>query len=112
MKTIRILQAVTLVVAISLPLAANAESPASTVADGKPWNLTAPNGRKMAITFFQDGKVKMKMGMMSRNMTWQPTKEGICLIGTPNGDRCMRLEPTANGFVGFNGEEQTLTLSR
>ncbi|MGL4236383.1 hypothetical protein [Tabrizicola sp.] len=97
---------------LALPSGALAESPAALVADGNPWAATMPNGRDVTITFFPDGRVTVKMGMMSRKMTWQPTEDGLCLFGGPGGDRCIRLEPTANGFVGFDGEEQALSLSR
>jgi hypothetical protein len=91
---------------------ARAESPAYAVADGKPWSMVGPNGREMTIIFFSDSKVRMKMGFMSRSMAWQPTKDGMCLTGGPGGNRCIRLEATDNGFIGTNGNEAPLVLTR
>ncbi|MGL5010762.1 MAG: hypothetical protein ACRC6I_12840 [Paracoccaceae bacterium] len=93
-------------------MAVFAESPAYTLADGKPWNSTGPNGRTVTLTLFPDGNVKMNMGMISQHLTWQPTEDGLCLIGAPGGDQCMRLEQTNNGFVGFNGDEPSFIFAR
>lgn len=112
MKTARFLYSGLLVVALALPMAVSAESLAYRLADGKPWASNGPNGRRVTLTFFPDGKVKMKMGMMSQNLAWQPTEDGLCIIGTPRGDQCMRLEQTANGFAGFNGDEPFFVFAR
>lgn len=112
MQTKQFLYSGLLVVAFAMPTAVAAESLAYTLADGKPWASNGPNGRKVTLTFFPNGKVKMKMGMMSQNLTWQPTKDGLCIISTPRGDQCMRLEQTDNGFVGFNGDEPSFVFAR
>lgn len=108
----RKLLAAMLVFATAVPTFAQAESLASMLADGKPWAAAGPNGRKVTLTFLPDGKVRMKMGLMTRNMTWEPTADGLCLIGIPNGDRCMRLEKAENGFVGYEGDTQSFAFTR
>jgi hypothetical protein len=100
------------VLLLALPVQALGESPAALVADGQPWKSTSPEGRKMTITFYPDGKARMKAGIMSFKLTWEPTADGICLLGTPRGDACMRLVPTANGFLGYRGDQQTMALER
>lgn len=112
MKTVAFLRPMALAMLVTLPSYARAESPAALVADGQPWTSTTPEGRKMNITFFPDGRAKMKAGIISRNLTWQPTEDGLCMIGTPRGDACMRLEQTPNGFIGYRGDERVMTLSR
>jgi hypothetical protein len=112
MTPVSYLRSIVLALVVAAPQPGLAERPALLVADGLPWKSTAPDGRKMNITFFPDGTAKMKMGIISRNLTWQETEDGICLIGTPRGDACMRLEPTAGGFVGYKGETQMMTLTR
>lgn len=106
------LRPITLALLISVSSPVQAQNLASQVADGQPWTSTTPEGRKMTITFFPDGKARMKIGLMGRNLTWQPTDDGICLIGTPRGDACMRLEATANGYVGYRGDQRMMTLTR
>jgi hypothetical protein len=103
------------VTAITLALTSpsfSQDSPSSAVADGQPWTSTTPDGKKMKITFFPDGRSKIKVGLMGMAVTWQPTTDGLCLIGTPQGDKCMRLEKTATGYVGYEGGAATMTLSR
>jgi hypothetical protein len=106
------LRPIALALLIATSSSLHAQSLATQVADGQPWTSTTPEGRKMTITFFPDGKARMKMGIMGRNLTWQPTEDGICLIGTPRGDACMRLEATATGYVGYRGDERVMTLTR
>jgi hypothetical protein len=82
------------------------------VADGQPWASTGPNGRKITMTFFPDGTVRMKAGMMSRKLSWQNADGALCLIGGPGGDRCLRLERSATGFIGYGPDGTTVTLDR
>jgi hypothetical protein len=97
---------------VALAPIAKAEALASALADGQPWTTTTPEGRKMTLTLYPDGTARMKMGIMGRNLTWQPTEDGLCLIGTPRGDACLRLEKTATGYVGYRGQDPMLTLTR
>jgi len=95
------------------PLAALAQqSPAHAVADVKAWSATGPGGRKIKMTFYPDGQAKMEMGIMSKSFSWSPTDDGFCLSGMPNGGKCVRLEPSATGYVGYEGDTPTIQLSR
>jgi hypothetical protein len=84
----------------------------ATMADGAPWTTAGPNGRSMTITFFPDGTVRMRMGILSRSMTWQASEDGICMAGAPGGDRCIRLEQTESGFVGYQPDGTTMVFER
>jgi hypothetical protein len=112
MNPISSLRPMVLALLIAISSQAFAEGPAARLADGKPWSSTTPEGRNMTITFFPGGKAKIRVGLMSRNLTWQATEDGICLIGTPRGDTCMRLEPTSRGFTGYNNGAKAMILSR
>lgn len=108
--------AAALALALSLPAApirafAN-QSPAFAAADGKPWSATGPGGRQIRMTFYPDGKAKMKMGIMSKAFSWSPTDDGFCLRGLPDGGKCVRLVPTATGYVGYEGDTPTIRLDR
>ena len=88
------------------------DSPAPLVADGQPWTTTGPNGGEMQITFFPDGSVRMHMGFLSRSMNWAATPDGMCLTGSPGGDRCITLIAQGDGFVGTSPDGETLVLKR
>ena len=104
--------AVLAVVSVLSVRGAQGEDVSAVLADGKPSHTTGPNGRPMSLTFSPDGTVRMQMGILSRRMTWTPSAEGVCLKGGPGGDRCLRLERTAQGFIGHDGDRPPLTLSR
>jgi hypothetical protein len=87
------------------------EGPSAMVADGKPWT-SVQDGRSVTITFFPDGTARIKLGLMRRAATWQPTTDGFCLKGLPDGGRCLRLEKTSNGYIGYEGDVAVMTLSR
>jgi hypothetical protein len=112
MKMLRFLFPGLMALTLAMPMPVHADSLAYMLADGKPWNSNGPNGRKVTLTLYPDGRVKMKMGMMSQNLTWQATNDGLCIIGTPRGDQCMRLEQTADGFAGFEGDKATFVFAR
>jgi hypothetical protein len=84
----------------------------TVVADGQPWTSTGPNGRKVTLIFFPDGTARMKFGGMSRKLKWLKTDGALCMIGAPRGDRCLRLERSATGFIGHSSDGTTVTLDR
>lgn len=88
------------------------QSVASIIADGQPWNAVGPGGRQIQITFFPDGTVRMRAGIMRMSMAWTPTADGMCMTGGPGGDRCVRFEPQGTGYIGVDGIGEPLILSR
>jgi hypothetical protein len=108
------LKPLTLVVCVAFtPFAALAESYASRIADGAPWTTIAPNGGKMRMTLNPDGTGRMKLGIMSRNITWTEKDDAICLGGMPGGAaRCVTFRPVEGGFAGTGSDGTTLVLRR
>ncbi len=106
----------TLILALSLGLsglpAGADQSIAATIADGQPWNAVGPGGMSMQITFFPDGTVRMRAGIMRMSMAWTATDDGMCVTGGPRGDRCIRFEAQGTGYIGYDGSEEPLVLSR
>ncbi len=105
---------IALLIGLSAPYA-HAETIGFAMADGKSWNATTSDGHRMKITFFADGRAKMNVAIMSRALTWQPTKDGLCLTGVPGGNggpKCLRLARTSTGYVGYEGGKVKMTLSR
>jgi hypothetical protein len=95
------------------PMVASAESYASRIADGAPWTTTAPNGGKMRMTLNPDGTARMKLGIMSRKITWTEKDDAICLGGMPGGAaRCVTFRPIEGGFTGTGSDGTTLVLRR
>jgi hypothetical protein len=95
------------------PMAALAESYATRIADGAPWTTTAPNGGKMRMTLNPDGTGRMKLGIMSRAITWTEKDNAICLGGMPGGAaRCVTFRPIEGGFAGTGTDGMTLVLRR
>ena len=98
---------------LALPIDGSAsDSPAAIVADGQPWTSTTSDGRTMKITFFPDGRARIRVGIISRSLTWKATADGLCLEGGPQGNRCLRLEMSDTGVVGYDGTAAVMTLTR
>ncbi len=92
---------------------AMADGVSALMADGQPWNATAPNGRTLQMTLNPDGTGQMKMGIMRRNISWRGIDDGVCLDGMPTGgERCVTLTARGNGFVGRGPDGGEMAFSR
>jgi hypothetical protein len=116
-KSLRI-QGVTIRVAVAtaflatVPALAPAAEVATLVADGKPWKATRADGGTMTLTLNPDGTGKIQMAIMSRPVRWRPAPNGFCLGGLPNGEKCVVLKKTTNGYRASENGVPMLSLSR
>ena len=82
------------------------------IADGKPWQMTTSDGKKMRLTINPNNTGTMEMFVMKRAITWKPTPTGFCINGTPQGEKCLVLEKTAHGYKGKGNDGLSMTLIR
>ena len=84
----------------------------SRLADGSPWSITMPNGRNGSLTMMPDGTGTIGVGPMRMQLSWQPTSNGFCMNTRRNGEQCVTLTGTGNGFVGTGPDGNTMQISR
>jgi hypothetical protein len=98
--------------AIASQAFAQATPISSVIADGEPWNITMANGKTMKLTLSPDGSARMRIGIMSRKLGWEPTPEGLCLTGMPGGGKCVALIRTETGYAGMENGKAVFVLER
>jgi len=72
----------------------------TAIADGEPWDATAPNGQSLKLTLNPDGTARMSAGLMSSRMTRPESAGRICLNGLPRADgpACTTPSPVRAGY--------------
>jgi hypothetical protein len=88
------------------------ESFMPVIADGKVWNFKTDDGKEIKLTLYPNGQGQMQIFFMSKKLTWKKYGNGFCLQGTPDGDKCIKLVQTGNGYKGTEKSGRTMTLTR
>ena len=101
---------VALALTVSGPAAA--QSIVDQITDGTEWTMQMDNGRSGRLTLNPDGTGQMRFGFLRRSVSWTGQDSELCLIGTPDGDRCMTWKPDGTGFVAAPEEGKALRLVR
>lgn len=88
-------------------------SPVVAIADGQPWTMSTPDGKKLRLTLHDDGTGRIEGGPVPLTPKWRATPDGFCMTPSPlMGERCMVLEPTSAGYVARRQDELTFSLTR
>jgi hypothetical protein len=79
--------------------------------DGRPWAAVTTDGRRAKITLNKDGTGSFE-GPFTFSLTWEVRGRDVCLHISIAGTKCVRFQPVADGYAGYNGTTLDLTLTR
>jgi len=98
--------------ALTLATPALANDVAISIADGSPWQMQDPSGRRSEITLQPDGTGRVRAGLIGVRATWVSTADGLCLTTRPLGTTCLVLSRGSNGFLGISEDGGRFTFVR
>lgn len=80
--------------------------------DGTPWHVKSPDGMSLEMTFRPDGTGQIKIGLISKDITWAMDGENFCIGGLPVGTICMALSIEGAAVIGNSPDGKRLVFSR
>jgi hypothetical protein len=92
--------------------AAHAGQTLPVLVDGAPWQVQAPDGMNLQMTFSPDGKGQVKVGFMSNDVTWSVQDGNFCIGGRPVGTACMTLSVDGKTVIGNSTDGKKLVFWR
>ncbi|RWI57072.1 MAG: hypothetical protein EOR16_15885 [Mesorhizobium sp.] len=88
------------------------EQVVTTLADGRPWTVNAPDGKKLSFTFNADHTASIRGPLpVPLSITWFVGGDELCLA-TPKGAKCLRFQQVPGGLQGWDDDKKDMKLVR